>query len=188
MNKMKYLPILFVALATIVVSSCKLDPEEDSWEYYREWRDANNAWLKEQEARTDVDGTPYYDKYVPEFDQSAYVLIHFLNDRSKTVGNLSPLVNSTVDAKYIGHLYNDVAFDSSFLSTSPADSLFRFRPVDMIEGWQIAIPMMRVGDSCEVIIPYNQGYGSSSSGSVPPYSHLKFHIKVVDIPGYEAKP
>ncbi len=109
------------------------------------------------------------------------MLIHYFNDRAKTEGNLSPLVTSTVDAKYIGRLYNDEPFDSSFTMTTYGDSIYRFRPSDMISGWQIALTDMRVGDSCRVVIPADQGYGVQSTGIILPYSVLVFDIKLTDI-------
>ena len=120
------------------------------------------------------------------YDPEAEVLIHWFNDRSKTANNLKPHYTSTVDVKYVGRLYNDVPFDSSFLSTSPADSLFRCKFSSMIDGWGIAIPQMRVGDSCRVVIPYNLAYGTTSRGNVIlPFSTLVFDIKLVDIYAYE---
>ena len=157
---MKKLPILLCLSALIaIVSSCKLDPEEDAWEYYEDWRNENQTWL------------------------------HYFNDRNATAGNLSPLYTSTVDIKYKGQLYNDVAFDSSYTQTAYGDSIARSQVNGFISGFSIAMMDMHVGDSCEVLIPYQQGYGSTGSylGEVPiyPYSNLKFHIKLVDIPGYE---
>ena len=57
----------------------------------------------------------------------------------------------------------------------------------MIQGWTVALEDMRVGDSCEVVIPYTMAYGAQSSGLIKPYSALKFHIKLVDIPFYQIK-
>ncbi|MBR2147778.1 MAG: FKBP-type peptidyl-prolyl cis-trans isomerase [Muribaculaceae bacterium] len=91
-----------------------------------------------------------------------------------------------VDVKYHLRLYDGTPIDSSFLSTSPADSLFRCRlNTGVIEGWGIAIPRMHIGDSCRVIIPYNVGYGTKASGEIKPYSTLQFDIKLVGIPYYE---
>ena len=106
---MRKLPIIFILLLAAVIPSCKLDPVTDAWEYYKEWREGNQAWLEEQIAKKNDDGTPYYNKVTPEFDHNAYVLIRYLNDRSKTEGNLTPLTSSTVDVKYIGSLSFTIA-------------------------------------------------------------------------------
>ena len=162
--------------------------DDNTWEDYSEWREANVAFYDEQRFAMGPDGN-IYQTLTPAWNTSANVLIRYLNDRSKTVGNLSPMLNSTVDVKYIGRLYNDVPFDSSYLQTSSyGDSLFRTQPSSVIQGWTIALLDMRVGDSARVVIPYNLGYGSSGSGVIPPYSTLVFDMKLVDIPFFEVRP
>ena len=52
---------------------------------------------------------------------------------------------------------------------------------NLIDGWAAAVCNMNVGDTAEVIVPYALGYGTTSSGSVPAYSNLKFNIRLVDI-------
>ena len=88
---MKKLLLFLSVLAFIAIfQACSLDPEKDTWEYYEDWRNANNQWLDEQAARVDENGNLYYNKYIADFDDNAYVLMRFLNDRSKTANNLSP--------------------------------------------------------------------------------------------------
>ena len=41
---MKKLPLL--ALLLVVLAACKLDPVDDRWESYKEWREDSEAWLK----------------------------------------------------------------------------------------------------------------------------------------------
>ena len=47
---------------------------------------------------------------------------------------------------------------------------------------------MHVGDTVQIIIPYDLAYGQSGSGSIPPYSALRFNMRLMDVPGYEARP
>lgn len=176
--------ILGVFLAS-VVSCGSGDDDSNTWEDYKEWREDNEAWLNEQAARTNEDGTPYYERVVPTWNQSAYVLMHWFNDRSLTAGNLKPYSTSTVDVKYYGRLYNDVAFDSSYAQTAYGDSVYRTQLTKVITGWMIAVTQMHVGDSVEVLIPYQQGYNASSTSVIKPYSTLRFGIKLVDIPYLE---
>lgn len=170
------------ALLAMTFSGCG---DDSTWQQYEEWRQANDEFYYAQVDLKDADGTPFYKQLSPAWYPGSGVLIHYFNDRAKTEGNLSPMVNSTVDVKYIGRLYNDVAFDSSFTQTANGDSIFRTQPSSTIEGWQIALTDMRVGDSCRVVIPYPQGYQAQSTGSIPPYSTLVFDIKLVDIYSYE---
>lgn len=182
---MKKLLFLISAVGFVVsmftVSSCK---DDNTWSDYSEWRDANNEWLIQQGALLGEDGEAFYIRVVPEWNKSAYVYMHYFNDRSLTEGNLSPMYTSTVSVKYIGRLYNSEPFDSSYTAV---DSLFTTGLDGVIPGWAIALENMRVGDSARVIIPYQQAYGVSSMGTILPYSALQFDIKLVDIPYYEIK-
>lgn len=182
MKKSLYILPALIALFAITVASCD---KNDTWEDYYEWRDANEAWLTKQSMLKDDNGELFYTRVVPQWNKSAYVYMHFFNDRSLTEGNLSPLYTSTISVKYIGRLYDNEAFDSSFLNT---DSIFTSSLTDLVPGWAIALENMRVGDSARVLIPYELGYGSQGSGSIPAYSALQFDIKLVDIPYYEVKP
>lgn len=183
MNK---LPLLFIiCVVAAFVAGCH---DDNNWNDYAEWRNANNAWLEEQQQLTNADGSAYYQVVRPTYDKGQYVLMHWFNDRSATAGNLTPYYTSTVDVKYIGRYYNSVAFDSSYKATATyGDSIFRTSLSGVISGWGIALQEMHVGDSVEIIVPYQSGYGSTGYSSVPPYSNLKFNIKLVDIPYWEIK-
>lgn len=174
--------LLIAPLLLTLFSGCLGNGE---WEKYEAWRDANNAWYQEMAALTDEDGSLYYTRISPNWNPSSGTLIHYFNDRKLTEGNLSPRMNSTVDVIYYGRYYNDEAFDSSYLNTEWGDSIFRTQPYLNIEGWQVALLDMRVGDSAVVVIPYTQAYGSTGNTLLPPYTALKFNIKLVDIPAYE---
>ena len=163
-----------------VFSSCLKDEEEKIADDYAEWREANTAWFQTMAA------SPEYTTVIAPWDPNGKVLIHWFNDTVKTKNNLKPKFTSMVDVKYYLRLYDGTPMDSSYLNTSPADSLFRCRLNNgVIEGWAIAVPKMHIGDSCRVIVPYNVGYGTSTSGDIDPYSTLQFDIKLVGIPKYE---
>lgn len=168
-------------LPAIALTSCNLDDNDKVQETYDNWNELNQAWLDNAAAAKATDGTPLYTKVVPAWNSNAYVLMRWFNDTALTRDNLRPLYTSTVDCKYIGRLYDDQAFDSSYLNLQPADSIFRTKLTDVIPGWTIAFERMHVGDSVEVIVPYQQGYGTVWSGKIPPYSVLKFNIKFTDV-------
>lgn len=180
----KYPVILALSLmAAGFVSSCVDD--DDNYEDYREWREANNAWFNECKSKVGPDGEKYYVEIIPDYQRGNSVLMHWFNNRQETANNLVPFYTSTVDVKYHLRLYNDEPMDSSFLMTENGDSIYRTKLSDVITGWSIALQQMHVGDSVEVIIPYQIAYGSIGSGKINPYSNLKFHIKLVDIPAWE---
>ncbi|MBP5497828.1 MAG: FKBP-type peptidyl-prolyl cis-trans isomerase [Muribaculaceae bacterium] len=184
---MKRFPITLLTLIILssLVSCLK---SEDPYKEYKDWLIANENWFNQQKLLKDENGNAYYSVVSPDYDKSASVLMHWFNDRSKTQENLSPKYSSTVDVKYIGRIYTGEAFDSSFLSTSPADSIYRTKLTTVIDGWSIAIQQMHVGDSCRVIIPYNIAYGTNKKGEIIlPFSMLQFDIKLTGIPAYESK-
>lgn len=180
------LPLIAMAIMAVTLIACN-DKDENTWDDYKEWRDLNDAFFKEQQFKI-VDGANYYQTLTPAWNTSAQILIRYFNDRKLTEGNLSPLLNSTVDVKYIGRLYNGEPFDSSYTMTLNGDSIYRTAVNSLIEGWTIALQEMRVGDSVQVVIPYSLGYGSKTTGVIKPYSTLVFDIKLVDIPYYEVRP
>lgn len=183
MNLSKSLPILSIAAlmaAMAVSSSCKESDSEKLWKDYEDWRVTNQNWLQEQEA------TGRYTRVVPAWNRNIYVLMRWLNDRTLTEGNLTPMLTSQVAVTYKGTLYDGEAFDSTY-SVLP-DSTVNVNLSSVIQGWVVAMEQMRVGDEVEVVIPYESGYGSSANGIIPPYSALKFNIHLHDITAYEIKP
>ena len=80
--------------------SCNNDDDRDTWSQYQDWREANNQWLAEMQAKKNPDGSPYYKVVVPEWNPATFVLMHYFNDRAETEGNLSPLYTSTIDVRY----------------------------------------------------------------------------------------
>lgn len=179
---------MLMGAATLGFASCSNDDNSDVWDEYADYREANDAFMAEQAELTDADGNKVYTKVVPAWNENAYVLMRWFNDTTKTEGNLRPLYTSTVDVKYYGRTYEDEPFDSSYLSLTPADSVVRFRLNSVISGWAIAMERMHVGDTVEVLVPYAQGYGSSSQGKIKPFSALRFNIKLVDIAGEYIRP
>ncbi len=173
--------IISVVIALTALSACLKTDDDDK---YKDWRLENEQWYNTQKLNTS-----YYTVVQPTWNTGVDILMHWYNDRSLTAGNLKPLYTSTVDVKYHGALYDGTAFDSSYLRTSPADSIFRLQVnSNVIEGWAVALTNMRVGDSCRVVIPYNLGYGSYSRGTViKPYSMLVFDMKLQQIYTYETK-
>lgn len=179
MKKLFYLGSALIA-TLVAFASCGSDGND--WTDYAEWRNANIKWYLEQKDLKDTEGNPYYTELSPEWYPNSGVLIHYFNDRAKTEGNISPLKSSKVAVKYKGMLYNGIGFDST---TIGPDSVRIFGLSSLIAGWKVALQDMRVGDTCEIVIPYTMGYGVAGSRSISPYSTLKFGMKLVDIPSYE---
>ena len=78
---------------------------------------------------------------------------------------------------YKGTLINGREFDNSWKRNYPE----AFRLNEVIEGWQIALQRMHVGDHWIVYIPYAMGYGTRSSGPIPAFSTLVFDVQLLGI-------
>lgn len=185
--------IAFAAMGAVVSSALTACNDDDDNNIdlgkYQEWRAENDQWLAELQSKTNEDGTPYYETVVPAWNPGGFILMHFFNDRSETAGNLVPLYTSVVDVIYEGYDLNGDMFDSS-KSTNiyGRTGVQRFACNNTIQGWSIAMENMHVGDTCEIVVPYQVAYGSSVTGSLMPYSTLRFNLRLYDIYKYEGSP
>ena len=92
-------------------------------------------------------------------------------------GTVSPTIRSIVTVHYRGSLINGKEFDNSYDRNCPE----AFRLCDVIEGWQLALQRMHVGDKWVVYIPYTMGYGNRTSGPIPAFSTLIFEVELLGI-------
>ncbi|MCQ2195188.1 MAG: FKBP-type peptidyl-prolyl cis-trans isomerase [Paludibacteraceae bacterium] len=94
-------------------------------------------------------------------------------------GNGSGIVQpySVVTCHYKGTLINGRIFDNSYSRNYPE----AFRVNELIEGFQLALLNMHVGDHWIVYIPSEMGYGKRSSGDIPGNSTLIFEIELFSI-------
>lgn len=184
----KILWLLAVTLTVPFMPGCNSDDDEDL-NKYKAWKEQNETWLAEMQAKKNPDGTPYYQTVVPGWNPSAFILMHYFNDRSETAGNLSPLYTSSVDVRYIGYNCEGEPFDSSTVNVVDGKlGINRFLVNQVIQGWSIALMDMHVGDTAEIIVPSEIGYGAAFYGNILPYSTLRFNIRLEDIHRYEATP
>lgn len=181
----------FIVVAAVIpfLPACNNDDNEYDLNTFKAWKDQNEQWLKEMQAKKNPDGTPYYKTIVPSWNTGAFILMHYFNDRAETADNLSPLYTSTVDVRYIGYNCEDEPFDSSTLENAYGKlGIRRFQCNAVIQGWSIALMDMKVGDTAEIIVPYEIAYNTSNTGTILPYSNLRFNVRLDDIYRYEANP
>lgn len=92
-------------------------------------------------------------------------------------GMSSPTVRSIVTVHYKGSLISGRVFDNSYERNCPE----AFRLSEVIDGWQLALQRMHVGDKWIIYIPYTMGYGSRASGPIPAFSTLIFEVELLGI-------
>jgi FKBP-type peptidyl-prolyl cis-trans isomerase len=89
-----------------------------------------------------------------------------------------PTVQDTVTLHYAGTLIDGTQFDSSY-GGRPASFPLR----QLIRAWQLAVPQMGVGDTIEIAVPSDLGYGPRGGGPIPGGATLLFKIELLGIAG-----
>ncbi len=90
-----------------------------------------------------------------------------------------------VSVHYTGKLLNGTKFDSSFDRNEPIQ--FQIGVGNVIPGWDIGIPLFKVGGKGSIFIPSGLAYGEAGAGGViPPNAPLRFDIEVVDAMDYDS--
>ncbi len=92
----------------------------------------------------------------------------------------APAANSKISIIYTGKLLSGYKFDEQTTpnntSNNPAWPL-----TNLIEGWQIGIPLIKKGGHIKLLIPSALAYGCKGKGVVPGDAVLFFDIKLVDV-------
>ena len=93
---------------------------------------------------------------------------------SAGVGEERPVVTDSVEIFYHGYFLDGESFDGT--NEAPATFLLS----DLIQGWQIGIPMFGKGGGGKLIIPSDLAYGPNDYNQIPGGSSLMFEIQLVD--------
>jgi len=88
-----------------------------------------------------------------------------------------PVVTDTVRIHYEGKLIDGTVFDSSWARNEPAS----FPLERLIKAWQLAVPMAGVGDTIEIAVPPELGYGPLGKGEIPGGAVMMFKIQLIAI-------
>lgn len=88
-------------------------------------------------------------------------------------------VGATITAHYTGALCAD---GTIFQSSHDFGDALTFGLDQVIEGWTLGVPGMKVGGTRRLVIPAAQAYGSArAAANIPPNSDLVFDIELVAI-------
>lgn len=81
---------------------------------------------------------------------------------------------------YTGTLENGEVFDSSIKRGVPFKT--RIGVGEVIDGWDMGVPGMKVGGKRKLTIPAKLAYGEAGiEGVIPPNATLIFEVELVDI-------
>ena len=88
-----------------------------------------------------------------------------------------PSIEDVVTLHYAGALVDGTEFDSSYTRGRPAT----FPLAGLIPAWQMAVPMMGIGDTIEIAVPSDLAYGPRGAGPIPGGATLFFKIELLGI-------
>ena len=87
-------------------------------------------------------------------------------------------LNDTVVAQYKGYLFADGTLYFDQTKDKPAT----FPLKRLIMGWQIGVPLCKVGGKIKLVIPSDLAYSiRTRAANIPPNSILVFEIEVVEV-------
>jgi len=90
-------------------------------------------------------------------------------------GDVYPKENAIITIRYTGSFLDGTIFDQT-----EGNDTATFALTDLIQGWQIGIPLLQKGGKIKLYVPSAIGYGAAGAGSIPPWSVLIFDIELVD--------
>jgi FKBP-type peptidyl-prolyl cis-trans isomerase FkpA len=148
------LPLLISLIIPLFFNGCKSDDPEKIWD-----RDRGELL-----------------KYISENDLEAIEHssgIFYVVDDEGT--GQRPTLNSRVNIRYTGTFLDGKIFDASNGAT------FTLR--NTIQGWQIGIPLFRVGGKGKLLIPSALAYGQYPpwGSGIPRNACLVFEIEIIDL-------
>lgn len=191
--------ILFSLLFTqclLLFTSCD---ETEEVNKYADWRNRNEAFIDSLKRVYDAKTDPELIQIIPYAEKNYPIYAKKL--KTVTSGE-TPLYTDSVYTYYRGMLINEAVFgaattphyytklyqsldvfDKNFEGEEPNafESPTKFFVNGVVAGWREVLQRMKVGERWEVYIPWQQGYGSSVSGTIPAYSTLIFDVNLVSI-------
>ncbi len=154
MHKSPYFIISVVISLALFFTACKKEDPESIWKRDRE-RLLNYISENELDAQEHESG------------------LFYVVDEEGT--GAKPNLDSRVQIKYVGYFLDEKVFDLN------NGAVFNLRGT--IPGWQIGIPLFKVGSKGMLLIPSALGYGQYPpyGSGVPRNSCLIFDIEIIDL-------
>ncbi|MFK7774999.1 MAG: FKBP-type peptidyl-prolyl cis-trans isomerase [Saprospiraceae bacterium] len=160
-----------VILSSLTIMSC-------AEKNYLSTKDLDSSMVESPQTQADIDRNK-----IIKFAKAAKLKGNFTSSgifyviEEAGAGLERPSSESNVTAHYKGTLLNGKKFDSSYDRDEP----LKFKPNQVIKGWQEAVRMLGKGGRGKFIIPSGLAYGDRVVGDViPANANLVFDMELID--------
>ena len=178
--------MLFIIHCTLFTVSCSEESVEE--DEFANWQERNDAAVKEWAANNAYTKILTYTKtegVTPSLQNSDYIYVEKLETGS---GTESPIFTDTVRVAYRGRYIPMKSYPEGYVFDQSYTNDFSWQTAGvadftcdaLVDGFTTALMNMHVGDYWRVRIPYQLGYGTSSTNSITGYSDLVFDIALYD--------
>ena len=148
-----------------------------SRKYQNQLRDEVTQRAKEKAENNRVKGESYLAEYknnnTDVIELESGLLYRILTEGFGDI----PTDKDRVVVHYTGKLIDGTVFDSTVDRGEPS----KFMVGSVIQGWQEALQLMKVGSKWELVIPSNIAYGERATGKIPANSALVFEVELLGI-------
>ncbi len=190
---LRLLAVTLVAALTLTACS----EEDDTIEEYPDWENTNTAYfvdLYTSATALIAQGNTTWKLLrawsLPEDNEiytavmTNYIVVEVLEEGT---GAGCPLYTDNVWVHYRGRLLPSVSYPEGYIFDQSYYGEFNeqtampaaFSVSALVDGFATALQNMHIGDYWRVYMPYELGYGTIATTSVPAYSTLIFEIKLV---------
>ena len=181
------MPLCLLTVVPLISCEEDDDDDEDTSAEYENWQQRNDEMLELWAADPELQK---YKNYA--LNESATAgnsdCIYVKVLESGTGESITPFLTDTVRIAYRGRLIpsktypEGFVFDQSYLNDFRWETAYATSGSGWIAGIQTALLRMHVGDRWLIHVPYQLGYGgSTSNSSIPAYSNLVFDVALYDV-------
>jgi len=88
----------------------------------------------------------------------------------------TPAPEDTVTVVYKGTMVDGYVFDQT-----KSGETSKLGANKVIQGWQEALSLMKVGDEWEIVVPPSLAYGANRAGNISPNQTLTFTLQLIGV-------
>ena len=192
MGKKQIIWLMLALLSLGTVVSCSESDDDPTAEEFSDWQARNDAFFASLQDSLSRDASRW--KKFKSFtknektagDNTEYVYVKVIDGESYSEG--CPIYTDSVRVAYRGRLLPSTTYIDGYVFDETYAGSYNFdttsvldAPVNsFVDGFATALLHMRKGERWRVYIPYQLGYGTGGSTSIPGCSVLVFDLVLID--------